>query len=125
MRYSKGFERDFKWYMSVRHTFNFDGCDKYYNKRGVEIIQYDPNGVSGKEAFYKWDSGGLIVPTKHPNLLHTLLKVKGSINLHIKMLAEDRAQCNINRLELRLFCMHFKSPSWFRQAVEMQRMKYW
>ena len=125
MKYSESFERDFRWYLSMRHKFNFDGCEEYYNKKGDKIIFYDKNGVSGKDAFFQWDSNGKIKPTKHPNILHTLLKVKGSTNLHIKEYAEDRASCNMNLIEFRALCISFKSPDWFREAVERQKVKYW
>lgn len=124
LKYNTNFERDFKWYLSVRHIFNFDGSHSYYNKKGENIIMYNKNGVSGKEAFYYWDSNGQIKSTKHPNLLLTLLKIKGSVNLHIKMYAEDRAECNWGSLEFRALCIKIKSPSWFREAVEKQKWKY-
>lgn len=94
-------------------------------KKGNEIIQYDKNGVDGVEAFYQFDSRGRIIPTKHPNILLTLLKSKGSCNLHIKMYAEDRASCNMSLIEFRALCIYFKAPKWFREAVETQKMKYW
>jgi hypothetical protein len=124
-KYNDNFNRDFSWYLSMRHKFNFDGSGDYYNKKGENIIQYDKNGVSGKEAFFQWDSNGKIKPTKHINILHTLLKVKGSVNLHIKMYAEDRASCNLNKIEFRALCINFKAPKWFSDAVETQKMKYW
>ena len=124
-KYSFNFIRDVKWYLSMRHIFNFDGCNDYYNKKGELIIQYDKNGVDGIEAFFQWDSNGKIKSTKHPNLLYTLLKVKGSTNLHIKMYAEDRADCNMNFIEFRALCIHFKAPYWFRESVEKQKIKYW
>lgn len=122
--YNSNFERDFKWYLSMRNTFNFDGSDSYFNKKGQDVIQYSKNGVDGKYAFYQWDTNGKIVPTKHPNLLHTLLKVKGSCNLHIKMYAEDLANCNMNYIEMRALCIHFKSPKWFREAIVFQKSKH-
>jgi hypothetical protein len=117
-KYSKGFERDFKWYMSMRHRFNFDG----HLDRDIE---YDPKGVDGKKAFHKFDSSGRLVPTKHPNILRTLLKTKGSTNLHIKMYAEDRAKNRLPLLEFRGMCIQFKAPYWFREAVEHQKSKYY
>lgn len=125
LKYNSNFERDFNWYLSMRHRFNFDGSGSYTNKYGDEIIKYDKKGTDGKNAFFQWDSNGKIVPTKHPNILRTLLKVKGSCNLHIKMYAEDRASCNMNKIEFRALCVHFKAPKWFREAVENQKMKYW
>lgn len=124
-KYNHNFERDFKWYLSMRHKFNFDGSNTYFNKKGEDIIQYDKNGVDGKEAFFQWDSNGKIKPTKHPNILHTLLKTKGSTNLHIKMYAEDKAACNMGFIEFRALCIHFKAPMWFREAVERQKVKLW
>jgi hypothetical protein len=125
MKYNASFERDFNWYLKMRHKFNFDGSNNYYNKQGKEVIVFDKNGVSGKEAFYKWDSNGQIVPTRHPNIMHSLLKTKGSVNLHIKMYAEDRAKGVFPLIEFRAFCISIKSPQWFRQAVEQQKVKYY
>lgn len=124
-KYSPEFERDFKWYLKMRAMFNFDGSNSYHNKRGHDIIVYDKNGVSGKEAFYKFDSNGKILPTKHPNLLHTLLKTKGSVNLHIKMYAEDRAKGLFPLIEFRAFCIKYRCPTWFKEAVERQKFKYY
>lgn len=127
-KYNKNFERDFRWYLSMRHRFNFDGCDRYYkviNKIEVSLIQYSSSGVSGKEAFYQWDSHGKILPTKHPKLLHSLLKTKGSTNLHIKMYAEDRVSGLLPFIEFRAMCIAFKAPKWFRNAVEEQKVKLW
>lgn len=123
MKYSKEFERDFKWYLSMRHKFNFDGSNNYTDKKGRELIIYDKKGVSGKEAFYIRDSRGKIVPTKHPNLLKCLYKTKGSVNLHIKMYAEDIASYNWNKLEMRALCIKFKAPNWFREAIVNQSNK--
>jgi len=124
-KYSPEFERDFKWYLKMRAMFNFDGSNSYHNKKGQDIIVYDKKGVTGKEAFYKWDSNGKILPTKHPNLLHTLLKTKGSVNLHIKMYAEDRAKGLFPLIEFRAFCIKYGCPTWFKEAVERQKFKYY
>ena len=124
-KYNNNFERDVRWYFKMRHTFDFDGALGYWNKKGEHVIQADTNGMDGIEAFHQWDSNGKILPTKHPNILFTLLKIKGGCNLHIKMYAEDRAACNMNFIEFRALCIKFKAPSWFRDAVERQKVKYW
>lgn len=124
-KYSPDFERDFNWYLKMRTKFNFDGCNGYWNKQGNDIIVFDKNGVIGKEAFYKWDSQGKITPTKHPNILHTLLKTKGSVNLHIKMYAEDRAKGLLPLIEFNDFCIKNSCPVWFKDAVEQQKLKYY
>ena len=110
MKYSKNFQRDYDWYLSVKDSFCFDGTDKYYNKKGVPLIQYDKNGKSAKECFYSYDSQGVIKPTNEPELLKTLLKTKGSVNLHIKMYAEDRAKGILPRIEFDKICKEFYVP---------------
>lgn len=117
VNYSKNFNRDFNWYLSVRHIFNFDG------KSYIES-NYNRNGLDGKKAFYIYDSQGKIVSTKHPNLLQILLKVKGSVNLHIKMYAEDRAKGILPKILFDEICQQIKAPDWFISAVENQKKKY-
>lgn len=117
MKYSEKYERDFKWYLSVRHIFNFDGS------LGKDI-PYDKNGISGKECFYKFDTLGKVLPTKHPNLVRTLFKVKGSVNLHIKMYSEDRAKGILPRCEFEQLCRELNSPEWFGEGVEKQKLKW-
>ena len=125
MKYNQQFIRDVSFYLKNRNMFSFDGVGEYYNKKGENIIIYDKNGVDGIFSFYQFDSCGKILPTKHPNILKSLLKTKGSINLHIKMFSEDRAKCNMNLIELRAFCIKYKTPHWFKIAVEKQKIKYW
>lgn len=113
MKYSLNFERDFDWFISVRHIFNFDGSLNYLNRKGEDIIVKDGRGVDGKKAFYSFDSSGKILPTRHPNILHSLLRTKGSINLHIKMYAEDRASGILPLFEFKELCEVLKAPDWF------------
>lgn len=125
MKYSENFEKDFLFYIRNRHKFKFDGRSEYYDKRGNNLIVHDPNGVDGKKAFYAYDSEGKILPTRHPNLLTTLLRTKGSVNLHIKMFAEDRAHGRYPYIEFRAFCISIGAPQWFREAVENQKYRYY
>lgn len=115
---------DMKWYLSIRHRYNFDGTAEYFTKKGESIIQYDPKGVSGFMAFATFDSTGRVKPTKHPNILHTLLKSKGSINLHIKMYAESMSQGLMFPFELREIAHEIKAPAWFMDSVNKQSDKY-
>ena len=123
-KYSQRFERDFKWLLKMRHIFHFDGASDY-TKNGLPVVVPDINGVSGKEAFYYWDTNGVAVPTRHPNVFYALLKTKGSINLHIKMYAEDRASGCLPLIEFRAMCMKWKAPDWFYFAVENQKHKHY
>lgn len=124
-KYSTEFIRDFNWFIKMRHKFNFDGKSDYFDKIGNSVVVYDNGGCSAMESFHAWDSNGVIKPTKQPTLLRAILKTKGSVNLHIKMYAEDRACCNMSLIELRGLCIKFKAPHWFREAVERQKTKYW
>ena len=125
MKYSKNFDRDYNWYLSVSDVFSFDGTKDYYNKKGIELIQFDENGKTAKECFYLYDTNGLIKPTKEPKELKTLLKTKGSVNLHIKMYAEDRAKGYLPKIEFDEIIKEFDLPKWFIKAVEKQKYKYY
>jgi hypothetical protein len=124
-KYNENFERDVKWYLSVRHIFNFDGVAEYRSRKGDLLINYNSEGVDGVQAFFLWDSNGIIAPTKHPNLLKTLLKVKGSVNLHIKMYAEDRAGGILTEGCLKDICEETSAPEWFKVAIENQKLKFY
>ena len=125
MKYSKKFEQDYNWYLSVSELFNFDGCDCYINKKGKDVIQYDSDGLTAKECFYLYDSRGETRKTKEPKELHLLLKTKGSVNLHIKMYAEDRAKGRLPKIEFESMVKEFNAPDWFYDAVENQKYKYY
>lgn len=116
-KYSKNFERDFNWYLSIRHKFNF--CGKDYD------ISFDSKGISGKLAFHLFDSQGIIKPTKHPRLLKTLLVSKGSVNLFAKMYAEDRASGILPKKELEQMCKEWEAPEWYMKAIEYQKARYY
>ena len=118
-RYSENFTRDFNWYLKMRNTFNFDGRLNYEDK-----IIYSKKGVDAKKAFLKLDSEGIVLPTKHPNILESILKTKGGVNLHIKMYGQDLANQRLTLLEFRMWCIYcWQSPDWFREAVQRQRYK--
>jgi len=126
MKYSKRFEFDYQWYLSVREVFKFDGSNGYRNKKGIDIIQ--PNlekGLSAKECFYLYDSQGVIKETREPDELRDLLRTKGSVNLHIKMYAEDRGKGLLPKMLLDEMIEEFKAPKWFEGAIERQKFKYY
>jgi len=124
LKYSTKFNRDYNWYLSVSHIFSFDGSKDYFNKKGIDIVQFDKNGKTAKECFYLYDSSGIINPTCEPDELATLLKTKGSVNLHIKMYAEDRARGYLPKREFDKICSEYKLPDWFIDAVQNQKKKY-
>jgi len=118
-------KRDYNWYLSVSDIFNFDGKKEYFNKKGVYLIQYDEEGKSAKDCFYLYDTSGVIKKTNEPVKLRKLLKTKGSVNLHIKMYAEDRGRGYLPLAELVDMCKEYKSPDWFFDAIERQKCKYY
>jgi len=119
-KYKPNFIRDVKWYLSVRHLFDFDGRTNEYHDSRVVL---DSSGVDGVRAFHILDSTGKIKPTKHPNILKALLKTKGSVNLHIKMYAEDRASGLLPKIEFDELLKVIDAPDWFKNAVESQKAK--
>ena len=125
MNFPKKFESDYNWFLSVSDKFAFDGTNEYFNKKGNPVIVENPSGISAKEAFYLWDSQGVIKPTNDPQNLLKLLKTKGSVNLHIKMYAEDRASGILGREEFEQMAHSINAPQWFINAVERQKWKYY
>ena len=116
MRFSENFLRDVRWYFHMRHQFNFDG-------RPHREIVFDRCATTGLQAFHAFDSRGVLQSTRHPNILRTLIKTKGSVNFHIKMYAEDRASGLLPLPELRQLCQQWNAPTWFITAVENQKCK--
>ena len=125
MKFSKRFEKDYNWYTAVSDIFNFDGSNHYYNKKGIDLIQFDEKGKTAKECFYLYDSNGVIHPTSEPAELKRLFKAKGSVNLHIKMYAEDRARGYLPKCEFEKICLEVNAPQWFADAVENQKPKHY
>ena len=117
---------DFGWYIKMRHVFNFDGKDEYYVKnKGNPIVAfvYDKNGIDGLQSFNQIDTFGKQVKTKHPNIVKTALKTKGSINLHIKMYAEDLTKGLLFLHEIDEWVKDWNAPSWFKEAIIKQSKK--
>lgn len=120
MKYSKGFERDFNWLLSIRHKFTFSGSP-------LKITPlFDIKGVSGKEAYHIYESTGKNAPTKHPLLFRTILQAKASASFHAKELyGKDRASGNLSAFELDEIHKELKSPEWFIEAVKNQMIKFY
>jgi hypothetical protein len=93
MKYSKGFERDYNFYLSVLDEFNFCGT---LNPKFEAI----PNGtLSAKECFYFIESEGKNKPCSETELLNKLLLTKASINFQIKEWAQSRADGTLPLVE--------------------------
>jgi len=86
MKYSKENNRDFNFYLKNRHVFTFSGTLHPKNE-----ALYNKDGVTGKESFFSIENNGKNKPTKHPNILKSLLQTKAAVNFQIKQWAEGRA----------------------------------
>ena len=130
MKYSKSFERDFKWYSKHKGDFNFDACSEYLDNNGKNnLVEFDENGKTAKEVFYLYDSvsgKSKTIPTCEPELLFSILKCKGGINFMIKMWAEDRGKGNLGKLEfIETIVPEFELLDWMVTAVENQKLIYY
>lgn len=90
-----------------------------------DCVLYHPNGVDGIEAFVQIDSYGVVRATRHPALLFSLLQAKASLNLHIKMYAEDRANGRLPRILFDAIAKEFEFKEWMINAVENQKTQYY
>jgi hypothetical protein len=86
IKYSKGFERDYNFYLKNLDEFNFCGT---LNPKHAAI--YSPTGMSARQCFYYIESQGKNKPCKEPELLNSLLLTKASVNFQIKEWAAGRA----------------------------------
>ena len=105
--------------------FSFSGPKEFLTKDGQPRIVTDPGGLSAVECFYIYDTTGKVVPTRQFLKLLKLYTTKASVNLHIKMYAEDRAAGLLPRVEFNRLCAKIKAPHWFKEAVEIQKSKYY
>jgi len=148
-KYSKGFERDFNFYLDNIKSFNFCGT---LNPKFEAI--YSKNGLSAKEVFYSIQSEGKNKPCYEPALLNDLLLCQSSVNFQIKQWAEGRADSTLPLAELSkkraqikypddfskfstLFWVNsepvyfediqtqYSLPDWVIDAVENQKVKFY
>jgi len=83
MKYSKGFERDYNFYLSNIGSFNFCGT---LNPKHTAISGGE---LSAKECLYYIESEGKNKPCKEPGLLNQLLLTKAAVNFQIKQWSES------------------------------------
>ena len=120
VKYSKNFERDYNWYLKYKNVFDFSGS--LDNKT---LVIESEKGLSAKECFYYRDSQGIIKKTKEPNLLSQIYKCKESINFHIKMWAETRAEGTLPMIDFKEIIKEYELLDWMIESVEKQKNKYY
>ena len=112
-KYSKGFERDFKFYQHNMDRLTFSGQYK-------PVASYAENGPDAKRAFFIYDSQGVLKPTKEPELLSKLISCKKSVNFHIKQWAAGYSEGTLLLLDLCDIQRDFKAPQWVIKAIKHQ-----
>ena len=116
IKYSKNFERDYKFYYTYRDRFAFCGSGIIYPE-----YQEGKDALNAKRAFYEYDTYGKIRATSEPTLLHKLMVCKASVNLNIKMWAEG---INEGTFILKEFMEYLPdAPEWVWDAVRQQVKK--
>jgi hypothetical protein len=120
MKYSKKFEEDYNLYFRLKDIFNFSPFDVLKGRKPIPNIK----NYSAKEAFFYLDSQGKLYDTPEMDLLIQLLICKASINFHIKMYAQTRAEETLSFKELKEIQREYRLPPWFVEAVEKQKQKY-
>lgn len=112
MKYSKKFDRNYDFYLQNKDQFAFSG---------VKVtVKFDPqHGVSGKEAFHKFDTTGIMVGTTEPELLISIINCKKSINLHIKMWVEGYEDM-MEGIDFYINQFRGEPPSWVEDSLRKQ-----
>ena len=114
VKYSKSFERDYKFYSRNLDVFSFSG------KPAPEIVVSPDDGLDAKECFYLYDSTGQLKPCVRPELLQRLLVCKASVNLHVKLWAMGIQQGVLDLPELGRYLHSIGAPAWVLRAVAGQ-----
>lgn len=141
-KFSTQFERDYEFYFSNKDRFTFSGGDSKSRvqypsepeptfideKTGEKIsipfeVPYSSIGPGAKKCFHDLDSRGKTKSCSEPELLVQLLNCKASVNFHIKLWAEGRAEYTTSLEELNEMMEIYKAPDWVLKAVEKQKIK--
>ena len=106
------------WMLRHRTDFTFTGSD-------YRPVKFNRGGANGLLCFHKFESTGVLLETRHPNILSGLLRVKASINFQIKEWAQDRASGLLPKILFDEIIKEYNLPEWVAKAVEKQKVKYY
>lgn len=112
--------QDISNYKKINISLSISGKSAF---RGIKSydVEYDPEGITAKEAFHKYDSTGKLNPTREPVLLSEIFRCKASVNLHIKMWAGGLAELTFP--EFYDYMDEIGAPEWVVEAVKKQAKK--
>ena len=110
------FTRDWNFYIKNLGKLTFWGG------RTIPVPPYSKDGVSGKECVYSFESVGVLLPCREPELFEEVIKFKKSLGFHIKMWSEGFHD----------MCMSIDEyldvledvPDWVRKSFKNQVLKY-
>jgi len=88
---------------------------------GVDVTA-DPNGYSALECWWAKDTHGKTLPCREPELLAKVIRSKQSVNLQVKLWAEDVADGMLLRQAELVEYVH-NWPEWVLRAVMEQAGK--
>jgi RNAse (barnase) inhibitor barstar len=129
IKFSEQFNRDYELYSRLKNIFTFSGVDvrKKYHR-----FEYSDLGVTAKEAFYFLDTNGRYSKCNNLDELYEVLTCKISINLHIKMWAEEYLEYRKSNLPEEIaysnlflddIMTEFQFPVWVEHAIVKQAEK--
>lgn len=112
-------KREFEFYLN-------SSLDMIGNDIGINLIS-DPKGASALQAWIAFDTYGKTIPCFEAEKLHKVFRAKKSVNLQIKLWAEDLSQ-GFLLSQSELIDYTFGWPKWvldavFRQAAKMAKEK--
>lgn len=108
---------DFDFYAAMAEAGRFQFAGRHPE------IESSPDGVAAREAFEALDSRGQRLPTSEPDLLRSVLRVKASVNLHIKMWAQGCAEGTSFLFEFLDLLRELNAPGWVEKALRNQTDK--
>lgn len=110
MKHKEKFLKDVRFYLKNRHRFIFTGSP--YVEFPVDV-----NGIDELTAFKMMDSNGKLIPTRHPNLATTLLRVKASVNFQIKEWKLGIRDGLFGKWESKVYLSSIDAPDWVWKAL--------
>lgn len=103
----------------LSYNLNCSGNHSYVEDRN---FIYDKDGHDAITCLFYFESQGKILPCKEIDLLEEYLQAKGSLDLMIKMWAEDRAKGWLGLNEFKQMKKEMNMSDWVFNAVEGQKL---
>jgi hypothetical protein len=121
IKVSEKFEQDYEMYFRLKDIFTFTGINV---KNKYHRFVFSESGNTAKECFYTLDTHGKYIACNELELLFSIIGCKISLNLHIKMWAEEYLEFRTSSLKeevafSNLFLMELVEEYQFLPWVEL------